>query len=132
MPSEFLDYLNPVRVEWKDDTTINRSAPEKSMSLEELISSTDSWKFEYNIPDVTGPGTLRRAIKLYYEDGRMLVIRHDSGALCCFNINGDCIARMTCEYTGEQMVDMLWDWAMTQGGNGSAYLADLTLSQSAP
>lgn len=132
VPSEFLDYLNPVRVEWKDDTTINRSAPEKSMSLEELAASTDSWKIEYNIPDVTGPGTLRRAIKLYYEDGRMLVIRHDSNALCCFNINGDCIARITCEYTGEQMVDMLWDWAMTQGGNGSAYLADLTLSQSAP
>ncbi|MGM9601878.1 MAG: M56 family metallopeptidase [Faecousia sp.] len=131
VPVEFLDYLNPLRVELRDDTSIERSESETSMTLEELVSSTDSWNFAYDIPGVTGPGWIRRGIILYYENGTELVIRYDADALCVFNINGDCLAVITCDYTGAQMVDMLWDWAAAQKHLGATYETDLTLEQRA-
>lgn len=126
-----LSFLNPAQVEYQDNSIIDKLTAGKQMTLEELLTS-ESWT-EQPIPEgVTGPGTIRRGIILRLENGNFMVISYDTDALCIFNLNGDCIGRYTGSYTGEQMVDMLWDWVAARIHTGSAYYAGATLTQVAP
>lgn len=131
IPEKLVDFLSPTRVEYRDNSMIDKASKGSQMTLEELFLS-ESWT-EQPIPEgVTGPGTMRRGLTLYAENGTFLVISYDVDALCIFNINGDCIARYVGSYTGEKMVDLLWDWTMEQYHTGAAWMVGQTLTQAAP
>ena len=129
--SNLLEFVNPVRVDWSDYTIIEKVSAGKQMTLEELLS-TDHWK-EQPIPEgVTGSGFIYRGYLIEAENGNTLVIRYDSDNLCIFNRNGNCLGCYQGSYTGAQMVNMLWDWARSQLGNGAGVVSDLTLTQTSP
>lgn len=126
-----LEFVNAVRVEWRDYTVIDKVSAGKQMTLGELLFS-DTW-MEQPIPEgVTGSGFIYRGYRIEAENGNTLVIRYDSDNLCIFNRNGNCIGCYRGSYTGEQMVDMLWKWATSFTGSGVGIESDLTLTQLAP
>lgn len=131
IPSPLLEFLNPVRVEWRDYTVVDKASAGTQMTLEELIS-TDRW-MEQPIPEsVTGPGWVNRGYLIESPNGNTLIIRYDSDKLAVFNRGGKCIACFQGSFSGEQMVDMLWNWASSQFGSGGGVVSDLTLTQQVP
>lgn len=125
------EFLSPVQVEYRDNTVIDKVTKGEQMTLEALLT-TDHWTAQPIPEGVTGPGELRRGLILRQENGIFMVISYDTDALNIFTPNGNCIGRYTGSYTGEQMVDMLWDWMLEQNHKGSATITDAALTQHAP
>lgn len=126
------DFLSPVRVEYQDYTVIDKISAGEQMTLEELLSA-DGWKEEPIPENVTGPGFVYRGFLIGAADGSTLVVRYDSDNFCVFDRNGNCIGCYKGVYTGEQMVDMLTNWASWASSvNSSGFVSDTRLTQTAP
>lgn len=131
IPEALLTFLRPVRVDWQDNTLIDKVSFGKQVTLEELLAS-DRW-VEQPIPEtVSGPGFIYRGYLIEAENGNTLVVRYDSDNLCIYSRIGKCLGCYRGSYTGEQMVDMLWNWAVSKIGIDLGTVSDLTLTQTEP
>ena len=99
-----LAFANPVKVELQEDGTGKYEG--RSMSYEDMVCGTDTWRVAREIPDAAAHCT----ITLYASDGSTarfwdvdgsVLVTYPDGSQACYRV----------DFTGEEIISMLYDWA---------------------
>lgn len=99
-----LAFANPVKVELQEDGTGKYAG--RSMSYEDMVCGTDTWRVAREIPDAAAHCT----ITLYASDGSTarfwdvdgsVLVTYPDGSQTCYRA----------DFTGEEIISMLYDWA---------------------
>ena len=99
-----LAFANPVKVEFQEDGTGKYAG--RSMSYEDMVCGTDTWRVAREIPDAAAHCT----ITLYASDGSTarfwdvdgsVLVTYPDGSQTCYRV----------DFTGEEIISMLYDWA---------------------
>lgn len=99
-----LEFADPVKVEIQEDGTGKYTGG--SMSYEDMLCCTDTWRVIREIPDAEAHCT----ITLYASDGSTarfwdvdgsVLVTYPDGSQACYRV----------DFTGEEIISMLYDWA---------------------
>lgn len=99
-----LEFANPVKVEIQEDGTGKYAGG--SMSYEDMLCCTDTWRVIREIPDAEAHCT----ITLYASDGSTarfwdvdgsVLVTYPDGSQACYRA----------DFNGEEIISMLYDWA---------------------
>ena len=99
-----LAFADPVKVEIQEDGTGKYQG--RSMSYEDMVCGTDTWRVAREIPDAAAHCT----ITLYASDGSTarfwdvdgsVLVTYPDGSQACYRV----------DFNGEEIISMLYDWA---------------------
>ena len=99
-----LEFADPVKVELQEDGTGKYAGG--SMSYEDMLCCTDTWRVAREIPDAVAHCT----ITLYASDGSTarfwdvdgsVLVTYPDGSQACYRV----------DFNGEEIISMLYDWA---------------------
>lgn len=99
-----LAFANPVKVELQEDGTGKYEG--RYMSYEDMVCGTDTWRVAREIPDAAAHCTITlyasdgSTARFWDVDGSVLVTDPD-GSQACYRV----------DFTGEEIISMLYDWA---------------------
>ena len=99
-----LAFANPVKVELQEDGTGKYEG--RSTSYEDMVCGTDTWRVAREIPDAAAHCTITlyasdgSTARFWDVDGSVLVTDPD-GSQACYRV----------DFTGEEIISMLYDWA---------------------
>lgn len=99
-----LAFANPVKVELQEDGTGKYEG--RSMSYEDMVCGTDTWRVAREIPDAAAHCTITlyasdgSTARFWDVDGSVLVTDPD-GSQACYRV----------DFTGKEIISMLYGWA---------------------